>query len=91
MATSKEYGLGEFDFARGWFMVGTSADATRTPAPIRYFGKDLVIYRGESGKPYIVDAYCPHMGAHRGAVLRWPRGPDRGNAPHPCRGEEMDR
>lgn len=64
MATSKEYGLGEFDFPRGWFMIGTAADATRIPAPIRYFGKDLVVYRGESGAPYVVDAYCPHMGAH---------------------------
>ena len=39
MATSKEYGLGEFDFARGWFMVGTSADATRTPAPINSYSQ----------------------------------------------------
>ena len=64
MATSREYGLGEFDFPRGWFMIGASADASRTPAAIRYFGKDLVLYRGESGTAYVVDAYCPHMGAH---------------------------
>ncbi len=64
MATSREYNLGEFDFPRGWFMIGPASDATRTPSAIRYFGKDLVLYRGESGKPYIVDAYCPHMGAH---------------------------
>jgi len=64
MATSREYGLGEFYFPRGWFMIGASAEASRTPAAIRYFGKDLVLYRGESGTPYVVDAYCPHMGAH---------------------------
>lgn len=64
MATTKEYGFGESDFARGWFMIGTSSDATKVPLPIRYFGKDLVVYRGESGAPYVVDAYCPHMGAH---------------------------
>jgi 3-ketosteroid 9alpha-monooxygenase subunit A len=64
MATSREYGLGDFDFPRGWFMIGPASDATRTPAPIRYFGKDLVLYRGESGTAYVVDAYCPHMGAH---------------------------
>ncbi len=64
MATTKEYGFGEFDFARGWFMIGTSDEATRIPQPIRYFGKDLVLYRGESGTPYVTDAYCPHMGAH---------------------------
>ena len=64
MATTSEYGLGEFEFARGWFMIGAASEATRHPKPIRYFGKDLVLYRGESGKPYVVDAYCPHMGAH---------------------------
>jgi 3-ketosteroid 9alpha-monooxygenase subunit A len=64
MATSSEYGLGPFAFPRGWFMIGAANDATRIPAPIRYFGKDLVLYRGESGTPYVVDAYCPHMGAH---------------------------
>lgn len=64
MATSSDYGLGEFAFPRGWFMIGAAGDASRIPAPIRYFGKDLVLYRGESGTPYVTDAYCPHMGAH---------------------------
>ena len=64
MATSSDYGLGEYEFARGWFMIGESKDATGIPSAIRYFGRDLVIYRGESGTPYVVDAYCPHMGAH---------------------------
>jgi len=64
MATTKDYGLGENDFARGWFMIGPASDATRVPKPIRYFGRDLVLYRGESGQPYVTDAYCPHMGAH---------------------------
>lgn len=64
MATSADYGLGEFEFPRGWFMIGVADDATSTPSSIRYFGKDLVIYRGASGTAYVVDAYCPHMGAH---------------------------
>ncbi len=29
-------------------------------------GQNLVAWRGESGKAYIADAYCPHMGAHLG-------------------------
>jgi 3-ketosteroid 9alpha-monooxygenase subunit A len=66
MATTKEYGFGEFDFARGWFMIGEAGEATRKPKPIRYFGRDLVLYRGESGTAYVTDAYCPHMGAHIG-------------------------
>lgn len=64
MATSAEYRLGEFEFPRGWFMIGPAEEATSKPAAVRYFGQDMVLYRGESGTPHLVDAYCPHMGAH---------------------------
>jgi 3-ketosteroid 9alpha-monooxygenase subunit A len=36
------------------------------PLPLRYFGRDFVLYRGASGKPHLLDAYCPHMGTHLG-------------------------
>ena len=64
MATTKEYGLGEFDFPRGWFMIADGAEITQTPQAIRYFGQDLVIYRGKSGRPVVLEAYCPHMRVH---------------------------
>ncbi len=64
MATTAEYGIGEYTFPRGWFMVGSSDDATTTPKAVRYFGEDMVLYRGESGKVFLVEAYCPHMGTH---------------------------
>ncbi len=64
MTKTADYGFGEFRFARGWFMIGTAQDATQTPAAVRFFGEDLVLYRGQSGKPHLVEAYCPHMGAH---------------------------
>jgi 3-ketosteroid 9alpha-monooxygenase subunit A len=64
MATTAEYGLGEFTFPRGWFMAGTSEDATTKPAAVRYFGQDMVLYRGGSGRVFLVEAYCPHMGTH---------------------------
>ena len=64
MATTADYKLGEFTFPRGWFMIGRSADATRTPAAVRFFGEDLVLYRGESGRVVLMEAYCPHMGTH---------------------------
>ncbi|MDD3800031.1 MAG: Rieske 2Fe-2S domain-containing protein [Novosphingobium sp.] len=64
MATAADYGFGEFQFPRGWFMIGTAQDATETPVPVRFFGTDMVLYRGKSGKPRLVEAYCPHMGAH---------------------------
>jgi len=64
MATSADYKLGEFAFPRGWFMVGVSDEATTSPKAIRFFGEDMVIYRGETGTAHVVEAYCPHMGAH---------------------------
>jgi phenylpropionate dioxygenase-like ring-hydroxylating dioxygenase large terminal subunit len=34
--------------------------------PLHYFGRDLVLFRSESGHPYLLDAHCPHLGAHLG-------------------------
>ncbi len=67
MATTAEYGLGEFTFPRGWFVIAESAKLSMTPMNIRYFGNDMVLYRGQSGKAHLLDAYCPHMGTHLGA------------------------
>jgi 3-ketosteroid 9alpha-monooxygenase subunit A len=64
MAKTAEYGLGEFTFPRGWFMVADAADLGEVPLSVRFFGKDLVLYRGKSGRVVMLDAYCPHMGTH---------------------------
>lgn len=64
MAKTADYALGEFTFPRGWFMIATSAEATTTPAAVRFFGEDMVLYRGESGRVFLIEAYCPHMGTH---------------------------
>ena len=32
----------------------------------RFFGQELVLFRGTSGKVIMLDAYCPHMGTHLG-------------------------
>ncbi len=54
-------------FPDGWFLVTESASlATGEVRPIRYFGEDLVLFRNEAGTPVILDAHCPHMGAHFG-------------------------
>lgn len=66
MATAQDYKLGAFDFPRGWFMLGDAATLESKPTTLHFFGKDMVFYRGESGKPHLVHAYCPHMGAHIG-------------------------
>jgi len=54
-------------FARGWFVVCFSHEIDRGEVQaLRLFGKDLVFFRGKDGGPSILDAHCPHMGAHLG-------------------------
>jgi nitrite reductase/ring-hydroxylating ferredoxin subunit len=53
--------------ATGWFQVGYVEDVARGEVKaLKYFGKDLVLWRGESGEAYLQDAHCMHLGAHRG-------------------------
>ena len=64
MATTADYNLGEHTFPRGWFMIAGSNEVTTTPLAVRYFGEDMVLYSGHSGRVFLVEAYCPHMGTH---------------------------
>lgn len=49
----------------GWFQVGWSADiGTGDVVPMRYFGQDLVAYRGLDGVLRVHDAHCQHLGAN---------------------------
>ncbi|HEX4376287.1 MAG TPA: Rieske 2Fe-2S domain-containing protein [Steroidobacteraceae bacterium] len=66
MATSAEYKLGQYAYPRGWFAVANASDVTRSPYNAHYFGQDVVLFRGESGKVVMLSAYCPHMGTHLG-------------------------
>lgn len=51
----------------GWFHVAWSGELVPGAVkPMRYFGCDLVMYRGESGRVSVFDAFCPHLGAHLG-------------------------
>ncbi len=58
-------------FPTGWYQVAWSHDVPETGAspatlPLRYFDKELVLFRGASGSLHLYDAYCPHLGAHLG-------------------------
>lgn len=67
MATSADYGFGEYPFPRGWFMVANSSQITcDKPYNARYFGEDVVIFRNAAGEVGMIGAYCPHMGTHFG-------------------------
>jgi nitrite reductase/ring-hydroxylating ferredoxin subunit len=54
-----------FPVPNGWFVVAASSElAPGDVRPLYYFGRDLVLYRGEEGSPQVMDAHCPHLGAH---------------------------
>ena len=64
MATTAEYGLGDFTFPRGWFMVADAEELGDSPLPLKFFDQEMALYRGESGRVVLLDAYCPHMGTN---------------------------
>ncbi len=52
-------------FVEGWYWALPSRKLKiRQVKPLKLLGKNLAIYRGNSGKVVAIDAYCPHMGAH---------------------------
>jgi nitrite reductase/ring-hydroxylating ferredoxin subunit len=56
-----------FLYPTGWFQIAYLNElAPGEVQPRRYFGRDLVLYRGESGRYHVMDAFCPHLGAHLG-------------------------
>ncbi|MFD0690703.1 aromatic ring-hydroxylating oxygenase subunit alpha [Actinomadura fibrosa] len=56
-----------FPVPNGWFAVARGDElAAGEVRPVRYFGRDLVLYRTASGDARVLDAYCPHLGAHLG-------------------------
>lgn len=63
-ATSTDYGLGPHTYPRGWFVVAEASELDSGPVALEFFGKEFVLYRGESGRVIALDAYCKHMGTH---------------------------
>ena len=56
-----------FPIPNGWFAVAWSTDvAPGELRSLRVFGADWVLYRGASGEIGLLDAFCPHLGAHLG-------------------------
>jgi nitrite reductase/ring-hydroxylating ferredoxin subunit len=51
----------------GWFAVLRSNELGRKKAvPVRAFNRELVAFRDAAGRASVLDAYCPHLGAHLG-------------------------
>lgn len=54
-------------YPEGWYLLRESAAlGPGEVVPLRYFGRDLVLYRTDGGRAVVADAHCPHMGAHLG-------------------------
>lgn len=54
-------------YPSGWFYLCRSDEVTeREIRSFTRFGRDIVCLRTESGDVRVVDAYCPHLGAHLG-------------------------
>ncbi len=63
--TAAERGLPPIPW--GWFVVGLSHElAPGQVLALRYFDRDLVLFRTEGGQARLWDAHCPHLGAHLG-------------------------
>ena len=59
--------MGLKGYPKGWFVIGWSAELQPgNVKPLRYFGQDLVLFRTEAGEAVVLDAFCPHLGAHLG-------------------------
>jgi 3-ketosteroid 9alpha-monooxygenase subunit A len=54
-------------YPRGWFQVAYADEiGPGQLLPLHCFGKDLVVFRTEGGALTVLDAHCPHLGAHLG-------------------------
>lgn len=57
----------DIPFPFGWYPALLSSELKKGEVkPLRYFGRDLVIWRGEDGAARMLDAHCKHLGAHMG-------------------------
>jgi hypothetical protein len=67
----------------GWFAVCYSDELTVGQVrAVRYFGRELALWRGADGLPRMLDAYCRHLGAN----MAWrPRARDYLGVPVPFR------
>ena len=63
MSGRKEFKLPPFP--NGWFVVALSENLKKGQIISEQFcGEEVIVYRTASGKPVVMEAYCPHMGAN---------------------------
>jgi len=56
-----------FPIPYSWYQVASPDDlGPGGVTALKYFGRDLVLWRDEAGEFHLQDAFCPHLGAHLG-------------------------
>ena len=54
-------------YPNGWFWLIDSGNLSPGDAKfIQHCGRDVVLFRGHDGKPYVLEAYCAHIGGNLG-------------------------
>ena len=54
-------------FPSSWFRIAQSqALPPGGVKPLHYFDRDFVLFRTHEGSIHLLDAFCPHLGAHLG-------------------------
>lgn len=54
-------------FPNGWFPLIESRDLrVGKSLPVTALGKEFAVFRGHDGRAYVLNAHCPHLGAHLG-------------------------
>jgi len=54
-------------YPTGWYAVAFSDElAPGDVKPVTVFGREVVLFRTRAGQAAVLDAFCPHMGAHLG-------------------------
>ncbi len=54
-------------YPRGWFVVAFAEEVRPGEvSSMKYFGRELAAYRDDGGAVVVMDAHCPHLGAHLG-------------------------
>ena len=99
-----EDGFPHQGFPSGWYQIAWAGELEAGAVrPLRYFSRDLVLYRGSDGEHHLLDAFCPHMGAHLGyggcvegddivcPYHGWTWAPDGHNVVVPSEGKATDR
>lgn len=55
------------DYPNGWIpLLESDLLKVNKTETVLALGYEFVVFRGPSGKAYVIDAFCPHLGAHFG-------------------------